>query len=547
MNVGAVTARLRVEALAARILWDAGMIPRDPRTLVSGVRAVARLGPFGGLPGYCAAVHGDAVAIVDDRGSHTFDQFAVRTTRLVNALRTELPSRGRQPSIGILCRNHADALVALCAAAATGARVVLLGADFGARQVAVVADRERLDALVYDEEFASAVAEFDGPRWCAWYAGDAPADALDSLVERGAATAPPRPVRPASLVILTSGTSGIPKGAPRTEPRTLALTAGLLERIPLRGGERVLLSAPVFHGWGLLVAILTLMLGGTLVLHRRFDPARALADLERHRCGAFVAVPTMLRRMVDLRDAGTAADLSALRIVASGGARLGPELVTQMAGAFGPVLHNLYGSTEAAYISIATPADLAQAAACAGRPTLGTVVRIADAHGRAVPAGVDGRILVRTPGQIVAYTDGTRRADGTGFLDTGDRGHLDRAGRLHVSGRSDSMIVSGGENVFPEEVELALLTHPGIADAAVTPVDDPEFGQRLRAYVVRAAGTDDPDADGTLDEAAVRAHVTAQLPRSRMPRDVVFVDTLARGSSGKVLRHTLDDLKETHA
>lgn len=152
---------------------------------------------------------------------------------------------------------------------------------------------------------------------------------------------------------------------------------------------------------------------------------------------------------------------------------------------------------------------------------------------------MEGRILVRTPAQIDAYTDGTRRSGDDGFLDTGDRGHLDELGRLHVCGRSDSMIVSGGENVFPEEVELVLLDHPAIADAAVTPVDDDEFGQRLRAYVV-AVG------DEAVDEAAIRAHVADRLPRSRMPRDVVFVDILPRGSSGKVQRGTLDDLKEKH-
>lgn len=540
MNLRGPATRLRDEAAAARILWAAGMVPRDPRRAVAGVRAVARSGPFGGLPAYCAAVHGDTPAVIDDRGALTFDDFAARTHRLADALRSEFPDHRRQPRIGILCRNHADALVTLCAAAAVGARVVLLGADFGARQVAVVAEREHLDALVYDEEFRSATAEFGGRRWCAWYDDERPADALDRLVDRGDPTPPPRPPRPASLVILTSGTSGIPKGAPRAEPRTLLLTAGLLDRIPLRGGTRVLLSAPVFHGWGLLVAVLTLMLGGTLVLRRRFDAVRALDDLERLRCGAFIAVPTMLRRIIDLGESIRTAELTALRIVASGGARLEPGLVREVSNCFGPVLHNLYGSTEAAYISIATPSDLAAAPNCAGRPTLGTALQIVDAAGRALPAEAEGRILVRTPAQIDAYTDGTRRSGADGFLDTGDRGYLDDVGRLHVSGRSDSMVVSGGENVFPEEVELALLDHPQIIDAAVTPVDDADFGQRLRAYVVGVG-------EGSPDEAAIRAHLAGRLPRSRMPRDVVFVDTLPRGSSGKVLRRTLDDLKEYHA
>ncbi|MFC9789895.1 AMP-binding protein [Rhodococcus sp. NPDC127528] len=415
MNLPPLISRARNEFAAARILRRAGMAPHNPRAFAAGARAVARLGPFGGLPGYCAAVH-SGTAVIDDRGELGFDEFDLRTRRLANALRTELAGAdGATPSVGILCRNHADALVTLCAAAAAGARVVLLGADFGPRQVAAVAARERLDALVYDEEFAAAAAVFTGPRWCAWYENTPPADALDHLVARGADTVPPRPARPASLVILTSGTSGIPKGAPRGEPRTLLLTAGLLERIPLRGGERVLLSAPVFHGWGLLVAVLTLCLGSTLVLHRRFDAARAVTDLERLGCSTFVAVPTMLRRVLALGEQVRSADLSAVRIVASGGARLEPALVAEVTATFGPVLHNLYGSTEAAYISIATPDDLAVAPDCAGRPPLGSTVRIADERGHAIEAGTEGRILVRTPGQIDAYTDGTARSSVDGF------------------------------------------------------------------------------------------------------------------------------------
>jgi len=180
---------------------------------------------------------------------------------------------------------------------------------------------------------------------------------------------------------------------------------------------------------------------------------------------------------------------------------------------------------------------------CAGLPPRGTVVRIADADGTSAAVGAEGRILVRTPGQIEAYTDGTRKSDPDGFLDTGDRGHLDAAGRLYVAGRSDAMIVSGGENVFPEELEMALLAHPDVADAAVTPVPDAEFGHRLRAYLVRA---DAPAGRDTLDEQAVRRYLAAELPRSRMPREIVFVERLSRSSTGKLTRHTLDELQEEH-
>ncbi|CAM2898622.1 AMP-binding protein [Prescottella defluvii] len=527
--------RIVDEVASAGVLWRAGMVPRNPRAAAVGARAVARLGPFGGLAAFGAAVYPDRVAIVDERVRLTFDDFARRTHRLAHALRSRLP--GPQPGIGILCRNHADAVVALCAASAAGARVVLLNSDFGRRQVSEVAARERLDAIIHDEEFASAVEGFDGPCWRAWCADPDAPDTLSALLANVPDTLPPRPARPASLVILTSGTSGTPKGAPRGEAPTLLLPAGLLSKIPLRGGERVLVAAPIFHGWGLLVATLTLTLGSTLVLRRRFDATKTLHDLQAHRCAALIAVPTMLRRLLGASDAEPSADLSALRIVASGGARLDTALVTQITDAWGSVLHNLYGSTEAAYISIATPADLAESPGCAGIPPRGNTVRIADDDGRPLPAGAEGRILVRTPGQIEAYTDGTRKSGTGGFLDTGDRGHLDTAGRLHVAGRSDAMIVSGGENVFPEEVETTLLAHPHVTDAVVTAVPDPDFGRRLRAYLVC---TDD------LDEQAVREYLAAELPRSRMPRDIVFVDALPRGSSGKVLRHTLDELKESH-
>ncbi|HEX3796926.1 MAG TPA: AMP-binding protein [Acidimicrobiales bacterium] len=489
---------------------------------------------MGGGPAAWAAAYPDRTAIIDDRGSLTFRQFSERTYRLAKRLTSELA--GTPATVGIMCRNHADALVAMCAASATGARVVLLSSDFGPRQIMQVNSREHLDAVVYDDEFAETVADFKGKRWSAWSSGPSAETDLDRLIASTPTGDPPRPLRPSSLVILTSGSTGTPKGAPRGESSSLLLPAGLLSRIPLRGNETVLVAAPVFHGWGLLIAMMVLNLGSTLVLRRRFDAAQTLVDLDELGCSTFIAVPTMLRRMVSLAGEIRTADLAKLRIVASGGARLDLALVEGVTAQFGPVLYNLYGSTEASFISIATPEDLREAPASAGIPPLGITVRIAGQDGRHGANGAEGRILVRTPGQIPAYTDGHSSVGTDGFLDTGDRGYLDAAGRLHVSGRSDSMIVSGGENVFPEEVECALLAHPDIGDAAVTGVDDDEFGQRLQAFVVAAK----PDG---IDSDTIRAYLAAELPRSRMPRDIAVVLELPRSSAGKVLRGDLDALK----
>ncbi|MQY31881.1 AMP-binding protein [Nocardia aurantia] len=542
-TVSTALARRRTDAAAFGVLLRAGMLSLPPKAALISAKSVRRLGPLGGLPAGCAAAFGDRIAFRDDRGTLTYREFGSRTERFARLFTTVPAGDGRQPGIGILCRNHADAVVALCAAGAVGARVVLLNSDFGRRQIDEVAARERLDAIVYDDDFESALAGFDGITWCAWHSGPEP----DNALARAAAAFPagplPSPRRPGIVVILTSGSSGTPKGAPRESPNPLLLPAGLLSRIPLRRNDRILLSAPVFHGWGLIVTTIALLLGAEVVLQRRFDAGRALDELSARRCTAFVAVPTMLRRVLALGDRLAAADLGALRIVGSGGARLDPEVVRQIFEAFGPVLHNLYGSTEASYISIATPADLLRAPDCAGRPALGIAVRIVTDDGRPVPPNTNGRILVRTSGQVTEYTDGSSRAMVDGFLDTGDRGHLDERGRLYVTGRSDGMIVSGGENVFPEEVELVLQRHPGVADAVVVPVADADFGQRLRAYLV-AAGNDTGTDD--LDIAEVRARLSAELPRSRMPRDIIVVTELPRGASGKVLRRTLEELERSH-
>ncbi|SEA62098.1 MULTISPECIES: aldehyde dehydrogenase family protein [unclassified Mycobacterium] len=524
--------RVADETASAAVLWRAGAIPRDPRVLRASARASAQWGQIGGLPAASAAAYPDRTATIDDRGELTYTELSERVFRAANGFRAALPAA---PTIGILCRNHADALVALFGAVAAGARVVLLNTDFSARQVDVVSSREHLDAIVYDDEFDTAVAGFEGIRWCAW-----PADGTFSdLLNSASPAEPPQPERPGSFVALTSGSTGTPKGVPRKTGRSLVISAGLLSKIPLRGNERVLVSAPVFHGWGLIVTALSLTLGSTVVLHRRFDATRVLDDLERYGCSMLAAVPTMLRRVL-ATDRVAAADLSTLRIVGSGGARLDSALEQQITATFGPVLYNLYGSTEAAYISIATPQDLAVAPGCAGIPPRGVRIRIADSAGRPLPPNTEGRILIRSAGQLEAYTDGRTGSVVDGYLDTGDRGHIDAEGRLFVVGRSDGMIVSGGENVYPEELELALLAHPAIADAAVTAVDDAEFGQRLRAYVVAVESV-------SLDESTVRRHVAAELPRSRMPRDIVFVDALPRTASGKVMRATLAQLQQEHS
>jgi fatty-acyl-CoA synthase len=349
-----------------------------------------------------------------------------------------------------------------------------------------------------------------------------------------AATSLRPPARRGRAVILTSGTTGPPRGAARRPPESLAPAAALLARIPLRAREPTLIAAPMFHSWGLAHLGLALALSSTLVLRRRFDAADALAALARTGATALVVVPVMLQRLLDLGPPALAGDdLARLRVIAASGSALPGGLAEATMDRFGEVLYNLYGSTEVGWVTIARPDDLRAAPGTAGRPPRGTTVRLYGDDGRPAPVGAGGRIFVANELLFDGYTgSGGEKEVIDGLMSTGDIGHFDHAGRLFVDGRDDEMIVSGGENVFPREVEDLLAAHPEIDEAAVIGVPDERFGQRLRAFVVPAAGS-------RLEAAAVMAHVRASLAAYKVPREVVFLAELPRNATGKVLRREL--------
>jgi fatty-acyl-CoA synthase len=410
-----------------------------------------------------------------------------------------------------------------------GTRLVLLNTGFSRVQLADVAAREGVSALVYDEEFADLLSGVPAStrRFVAWGSSSD----LEELVTTysGAAFGPP--AKQAGMVLLTGGTTRTPKGAPRQVRSPLA-AAQFLDRVPLRRGDVVLIAAPVFHGTGLTQFIMTLALGATLVFHRRFDASATLQGISEHRATALIVVPTMLQRILASGPLDRY-DTSSLRVIMSAGALLPTDLGNRVMDAFGPVLHNLYGSTECAVATVATPVDWLAAPGTAGLPPVGCRVRLYDSADHEVSeAGVTGRIFVGNGLSFGGYTGGGHKDMIDGLLSTGDLGHLDASGRLFVDGRDDDMIVSGGENVFPIEVENLVEAMPGVAEVASIGVADEEFGQRLRLFVVL-------DEDATLDGEAIRRHVRENLARFKVPRVVVFLPSLPRTATGKVARREL--------
>jgi acyl-CoA synthetase (AMP-forming)/AMP-acid ligase II len=523
------------EAYFAALCIRSGLVgPEPPHRLPQLLRGFQRYGLLGGAVVAGALRHGDRAVMIDERGELSYGELDERSNALANAWR----EHGLKPGEGvaILARNHRGFFEAVFAAAKCGARIVLLNTWFAGPQIREVATREGTDLLVYDDEYAEALKGIEGPprgRFRAW--ADEPGDdTLDALIEGGEESSPPKPSEWPKITILTSGTTGAPKGAPRSEPRSLALFGGLLSKVPFRAQEVTELCVPMFHALGFMQAMVGVGLGSTLVVRRRFDPEHTLDSLEQHRATAMVMVPVMLSRFLDLGEKRIKErDLSSLRIVFVSGSALGTDLARRATEILGPVVYNLYGSTEIAYATIATPEDLGAEPSTVGKVVRGSIVKLLNEDGKEVSKGESGRIFVGNISQFEGYTGGGNKDMVQGLMASGDVGHFDAEGRLYIDGRDDEMIVSGGENVFPAEVEELLGAHESIQEAAAIGVDDEKFGQRLKAFVVLREGAN-------LSEDDVKGYVKENLANYKVPREVVFLDELPRNPTGKVVNRELE-------
>lgn len=514
---------LRRRLTAGMILARANIAPFERPDRLP--RALAAMAPWGatlaGVAAAAAARYPTRVAVHDEAGGVTYAALWDRAQRVGAALSTR--GVGEGSAVGLLARNHRGFVEWLIAVSATGADIVLLNTGFAAPQLAAVVESEGITHIVHDDEFADIVA-------------DAGVDTFDEsameTLAAGSSRARPRRTQ-GRVVILTSGTTGRPKGAARSsDPAALEGVAAVLERLPLRPGDTQVIAAPLFHAWGLTHLLLGLGRCTTNILARRFDAADTLRATSEHHADVLVVVPVMLSRMLALDPAVlVGAPTPDLRVIASSGSALGSRLATSTLDRFGPVLYNLYGSTEVAVATIATPRDLLEQPSTAGRVAFGVRVEVIDEHGRPVPDGTAGRVFVGGPMRFAGYTNGGGKEEHDGMLSSGDIGCF-RNGLLFIEGREDDMIVSGGENVFPGEVEDLLNGHTAVAEVAVVGVGDDEFGQVLAAFVVVR-----PRHHLEADE--VRSFVRDHLARHKVPRYVELIDELPRNATGKILRRTL--------
>ena len=530
-TLGIVTTMARARLLAPmrpdKYLRIAAAMQRENMGITSGFAAAAQRCP-------------DRPGLVDELGTLTWREIDRRADALAAGLQS-LP--GGQPNVlGLMARNHRGFVESLIAANRIGADVLLLNTSFAGPALAEVVQREGVDAVVYDEEFAETVdrALTDSPdatRIIAWTDGPQDGLTVEKLITEHTGRKPQRASAKSKVILLTSGTTGSPKGAKHSGGADggPGILKAILDRTPWRAEEPVVVVAPMFHAWGFSQLVFAASLACTVITRRKFDPEATLELVDRHRATGLCVVPVMFDRIMELPDeVRNKYSGRSLRFAAASGSRMRPDVVIKFMDQFGDVIYNNYNATEAGMIATATPQDLRAAPDTAGKPAGGTEIRILDSDFNELPTGEVGTIYVRNSTQFDGYTSGKTKDFHEGFMSSGDIGRFDDAGRLFVVGRDDEMIVSGGENIYPIEVEKTLTSHPDVAEASVLGVDDEQFGQRLVAFVVLNGGT-----SATPD--ILKQHVRENLANYKVPREITILDELPRSSTGKIVRRELQD------
>ncbi|MFF2085897.1 acyl-CoA synthetase [Nocardia sp. NPDC058176] len=513
--------------------------PTKPLETLRTMKESKIYGPQATLVRHSARVAPDQIALADERGELTYRELDEQSTAVARGLHEAGITQGTV--VAVLARDHRGLIMSMIAAGKLGARIALMNTGFAKPQFAEVCERENVRAVLHDSEFLDLLDALppELPRYLTWVDEGTTlpegATTFDDLIAGNSVEPLPAPSKPGGFIILTSGTTGLPKGAPRTKVTPLA-TAQFVDRVPFPKNGTMMIVSPIFHSTGLGTWLVGTILSNKIVMRRRFDAEATLAAIAEHKVEMLVCVPTMLHRMTELpAEVRAKYDLSSLKVILFAGSALTPELCVKATEAFGPVLYNLYGSTEVAIASIATPAELAEAPGTVGRSPITCEVRLYDDNDQRVETPeTTGRIFVRSGAPFEGYTDGRNKQIIDGYMSSGDLGRFTESGLLMVEGRDDDMIVSGGENVFPQEVENLLVERPDVFDVAVIGVDDAEFGKRLRAFVVLEEGH-------SPDPAELQAHVKANLARFKVPREVVFLDELPRNATGKILRRVLVD------
>ncbi|WJZ06706.1 Long-chain-fatty-acid--CoA ligase [Corynebacterium glaucum] len=485
-----------------------------------------------------AAASPERTALIDDDGVLSYRQLRAQSRSLGKWLVAQQADRGLDElRIGVMARNGRGIILPLGAKGYAGGHIFLLNIGSSPEQLRGIFDENKINVLFIDDEFADRLpadleATDDITIVRAFTEGEREGLSIADIVKQPDVDKQlPRYPQHGNLVLMSSGTTGIPKGIVRPEPRLPLVLAGYLEAIPWRSGDTVQLSASIFHTWGWSALQVALATRSTIVTRRVFDAEACYKQIQDYRCDGLVSSPIFFKQMLDLH-ANDRFDTSTLRFLATAGNAVSPGLLRRTTERFGPILANIYGSTELALAAAASPEQMQADPTMVGKVPPGTVLKLYDDEGNEVPTGTTGRIFLHNETALKGYTNpNTPMVTIDGLIEMGDLGYFDEQGFLHVQSRSDDMIIVGGENVHPQSVMEVLEDMPGIDDLYAHGVDDDETFKRIAVWVVRKL-----DDDGErLSAESVREWVRSRLADHSIPRDVHFLDELPRNAVGKVV------------
>jgi fatty-acyl-CoA synthase len=536
-------------------------VPARPSRFIEFVKSARQTKPGPHLaPMFHAAAHPDKEALVEygERGVRrlTWGELDATINRLAHALVDRGVRGGAR--IALMLPNCIEYLIAQQALARLGATAVQIGYRSKPGEIAYILQNAEPVATIVHADYKAAMDEAcaqvgpsaGGPQIVV--GGALPTSSAsttgptstewDRALAAASPTMPPRTKGGdgGGVIVYTSGTTGKPKGANRSWKKTgFESVADMILQVGMRADDRHLVVCPLYHSAAPAFVAIMMSLGATVVLMTHFDPERALDIIQRERITCSLMVPTMLIRISNLpAEALSKHDTSSLRWVMSGAAPLTTEAARRFMAAFGPKLWNFYGATETGLVTLAGPHDHVSRPGTIGRAMRGNTIRLLDDHGQDVPPGGIGELYARNATLMSGYhnnDEATSSAQREGFYSVGDMGRVDSEGFYYLESRKHDMVISGGVNIYPREIEDHLHTHPAILEAAVVGVPDAEWGETLRAFIVVRTGQ-------AVSETEVIDYCRSALADFKRPRKVTFLVELPRNPTGKILKRELRDL-----
>lgn len=467
-------------------------------------------------------LEGDKTALVDSRETLTYKELQQRCENLACHL-VDQYGLGKGQKVAFFCRNHASLVQGIFAASRLGVDVFLLNSSMSQLQFDRLVEEHGFDFLVYDEEFSGLIEKTPcrNPKLVSYQETGMAINLLSAVPSASKRLLPS--ASSGKIVLLTGGTTGKPKQVVHQPSlfNFLQPFSALLNRLQLPKYSTAYIATPIYHGYGIAVLLSFFALGKKVVIQESFDAKRACVLIQEHQVEVVTVVPLMIHKMLNTNKNA----LGSLACIASGGAKLNPALVEEVNHHLGGVLYNLYGTSEAGLNIIAAPEDLQHQANTLGRLIAGGRLRVMK-DGKEVEPGHTGEFCFQNKWSM--------QNSGSRWIRTGDIGYRDQDGFYFLCGRKDDLIISAGNNIYPLEIEAALMNHPSVEDAAVIGVEDVYSGQILTAYVQLRSGE-------MLTAEALKGWLRTHLAEFQVPREIFFVEELPYTAVGKLDRKRVSE------